>query len=104
MVEFGSGGVQVEGLQYIERLMVRGWFLKWNCFFIVWVRRLFEYSEYLSLSGRQLVGKKVSDGFIPEVRLQFLKNPTLGVSEVSTSSLRVVSIQTIDIFIRGCYL
>ena len=50
------------------------------------------------------MGKKVSDGFIPEVRLQFLKNPTLGVSEVSTSSLRVVAIQTIDIFIRGCYL
>ena len=23
----------------IGRLIVRGWFLKWNCFFIVWVRR-----------------------------------------------------------------
>ena len=40
LVEFGSGGVQVEGLQYVGRLVVRGWFLKWNCFFIVWVRRL----------------------------------------------------------------
>ena len=35
LVEFGSGGVQVEGFQYMGRLVVRGWFLKWNCFFIV---------------------------------------------------------------------
>ena len=40
LVGFGSGGVQVNGLQYVGRLVVRGWFLKWNCFFIVWVRRL----------------------------------------------------------------
>ena len=39
LVEFDSGGTQVEGLQYLGRLIVRGWFLKWNCFFIVWVRR-----------------------------------------------------------------
>ena len=24
LVEFGSGGIQVEGLQYVERLVVRG--------------------------------------------------------------------------------
>ena len=35
LVEFDSGGTQVEGLQYLGRLIVRGWFLKWNCFFIV---------------------------------------------------------------------
>ena len=39
-VEFGSGGIQVEGLQYVERLVVRGWFLKQNCFFIVEMRQL----------------------------------------------------------------
>ena len=33
-------GVQVEGLQYLGRLVVRCWFLKWNCFFIVSVTRL----------------------------------------------------------------
>ena len=38
LVEFGLGGVQVEGLQYVRRLVVRSWFLKWNCFFMVWVR------------------------------------------------------------------
>ena len=27
-VEFGSGGVQVEGLQYVGCLVIRGWFLK----------------------------------------------------------------------------
>ena len=43
LVEFGSGGVQVKGLQYPRRLVVRGWFLKWNCFFIVWVRRLVDF-------------------------------------------------------------
>ena len=35
LFEFGSGDVQVEGLQYVRGLVVRGWFLKWNCFFIV---------------------------------------------------------------------
>ena len=43
LVEFGSGGVQVEGLQYVGRLVVRGWFLKWNCFFMVWVRRFDDF-------------------------------------------------------------
>ena len=43
LVEFGSGVIQVEGLQYAGRLVVRGWFLKWNCFFIVWVRRLVDF-------------------------------------------------------------
>ena len=43
LVEFGSGGVQVEGLQYVGRLVVRSWFLKWNCFFMVWVRRFADF-------------------------------------------------------------
>ena len=43
LVEFGSGAVQVTGLQYVRRLVVRGWFLKWNCFFIVCVRRLADF-------------------------------------------------------------
>ena len=43
LVEFGSRGVQVEGLQYVGRLVIRGWFLKWNCFFMVWVRRLGDF-------------------------------------------------------------
>ena len=29
----------MEGLQYLGRLIVRAWFLKRNCFFIVWVSR-----------------------------------------------------------------
>ena len=29
-LEFGSVGIQVEGLQYVGRLVVRDWFLKWN--------------------------------------------------------------------------
>ena len=57
LVEFGSGGVQVEGLQYVERLMVRGWFLKWNCFFIVWVRRLFEYRTRSCVEARGVATK-----------------------------------------------
>ena len=43
LVEFGSGGVQVEGLQYVGRLVVRGWFLMWNCFFMVWVRQFDDF-------------------------------------------------------------
>ena len=43
LVEFGSGGVQVEGLQYVGRLVVRSWFLKWNCFFMVCVRRFADF-------------------------------------------------------------
>ena len=35
LVEFGSGGVKVEGLQYVGLLVVRSWFLKWNYFFMV---------------------------------------------------------------------
>ena len=35
LVEFGSGGIQVESLQYVKRLVVGDWFLKWNCFYIV---------------------------------------------------------------------
>ena len=38
LVEFDSGWIQVEGLQYVGHLVVRGWFLKYNCFFIVWMR------------------------------------------------------------------
>ena len=40
LVEFVSGGIQVEGLQYARRLVVRSWFLKWNCFFVFCVRWL----------------------------------------------------------------
>ena len=36
-VEFRSGAIQVKGLQYVGHLIIRGWFLKWNCFLIVWV-------------------------------------------------------------------
>ena len=43
LVEFGSGCVQVEGLQYVGHLVVRRWFLKWNCFFIVWVTWLADF-------------------------------------------------------------
>ena len=43
LVELGSGSVQVEGLQYVGHLVARGWFLKWNCFFIVWVRGLADF-------------------------------------------------------------
>ena len=42
-MELGSGAVQEEGLQYVGHLVVRGWFLKWNCFFIVWVRQLADF-------------------------------------------------------------
>ena len=30
LVEFGSGGIQIEDFQYLGRLVVRDWFLKWN--------------------------------------------------------------------------
>ena len=43
LVEFGSGVIQVEGLQYVRRLVVRSWFLKSNCFFMVWVRRFADF-------------------------------------------------------------
>ena len=38
LAEFGSGGTQVERLQYVRRLIARRWSLKCNCFFIVQVR------------------------------------------------------------------
>ena len=38
-----SGGAQVEGLQYVGRLLVRDWFLIWNCFFMLWVRRFADF-------------------------------------------------------------
>ena len=43
LVEFGLGVIQVEGFQYVGRLEVRGWFLKWNCFFMVWVTRFDDF-------------------------------------------------------------
>ena len=43
LAEFGSGGVQVEGLQYVAHLVERSWFPKWNCFFMVWVRRFGDF-------------------------------------------------------------
>ena len=42
-VEFGSGRIQVEGLQYVGSLVVGGWFLKWSCFFLVWMRQLADF-------------------------------------------------------------
>ena len=38
LAEFGLGGIQVEGFQYVGRLVVNSWFLKWNFFFMVWMR------------------------------------------------------------------
>ena len=43
LVEFGSGGIQVESLQYVKRLVVGDWFLKWNCFYIVSMSRLADF-------------------------------------------------------------
>ena len=43
LAEFGTGRTQVYGLQYVGRFIVRGWFLKWNCFFIVWMRRVADF-------------------------------------------------------------
>ena len=43
LVEFGSGGIRVEGLQYVRCLVVNGCFLKWNCFFMVWMRRVADF-------------------------------------------------------------
>ena len=44
LAEFGSGGIQEEGMQYVGRLVVSGWFLKWNCFFMVWMRWVADFS------------------------------------------------------------
>ena len=52
LVEFGSGGVQVEGLQYVGRLVVRSWFLKWNCFFMVLVIRFADFRTRLCVETR----------------------------------------------------
>lgn len=38
LAKFISGGIQIEGLQYVGCLIISGWFLKWNCFFMVWMR------------------------------------------------------------------
>ena len=43
LAEFGLGGTQVERLQHEGRLIVRRWSLKWNCFFIVRVRRVADF-------------------------------------------------------------
>ena len=43
LVEFGSWSIEVEGLQYVGCLVIRGWFLKWNRFFMVFVRRLADF-------------------------------------------------------------
>ena len=52
LVEMGSGYVQVEGLQYVGRLVVRSWFLKWNCFFMVWVRRFADFRTRWCVEAR----------------------------------------------------
>ena len=35
--------ILVEGLQYVERLIVSGWFLKCNCLFMVWMRQMADF-------------------------------------------------------------
>ena len=50
--EFDLGGVQVEGLQYVGRLVVRSWFLKWNCFFMVLVIRFADFRTRLCVETR----------------------------------------------------
>ena len=57
-MEFGSGGIQVDGLQYVGCLVIRGWFLKWNCFFMVWVRQLSDFRTRWYVEARG-VGKKL---------------------------------------------
>ena len=57
-VEFGSGTIQVNGLQYARHLIVRGWFLKWNCFLIVWVRRVTNFCMRWSVEAEG-VGTKL---------------------------------------------
>ena len=51
LVEFTSGGIQVKGSLYVGHLVVRGWFLKWNCFFIVWVRQVADFSIRLCVEA-----------------------------------------------------
>ena len=43
LAKSGSGGIQVEGLQYVGRLVVSGFFVKWNCIFMVWTRRVADF-------------------------------------------------------------
>ena len=33
----------MEGLYYVGGLVIRGWLLRQNCFFVVWVRRLADF-------------------------------------------------------------
>ena len=43
LAEFIPGGIQVEGFQYVGCLTVSNWFLKWNCFFMVWMKRVADF-------------------------------------------------------------
>ena len=58
LVGFGSGGIQVEGLQYVGLSVIRGWFLKWYCFSMVWVRRLANFGTRWGVEARG-VGRKL---------------------------------------------
>ena len=40
-----QGGIQVKGLQYVGQLVVRDWFLRWNCFLLVWMRQVVNFTE-----------------------------------------------------------
>ena len=89
-------GVFKWGLQCVWCLVVRGWFLKWNCFFIVWVRRLVDFRTRwcveaggvgTKLRPRASTSVSVGDSwwektflmsFFSEIRLEFLKDPALG--------------------------
>ena len=53
-VEFGSGAIQVKGLQYVGHLKIRGWFLKWNCFLIVWVRKVTNFCMRWSVEAESV--------------------------------------------------
>ena len=53
-VEFGSGAIQVKGLQYVGHLIIRGWFLKWNCFLIVWVRKVTNFCMRWSVEAESV--------------------------------------------------
>ena len=57
-VEFGSGAIQVKGLQYVGHLIIRGWFLKWNCFLIVWERQVTNFCMRCSVEAES-VGTKL---------------------------------------------
>ena len=75
-MEFGSGGIQVEGLQYVGRLVVRDWFLKWNYIFIVWTRQLANFWTRWCVEARGIgtklipkASRGISYGFVLEARL-----------------------------------